>query len=142
MALFMDHHEDLKLPAEVLAQIAEDTRRCHRSGEAPGPAAVPPRYRVGHRATPPHPPHGPLLSARASLPADWRGTKPARHRWTTALRLTCCGDVFVVIVRWLVRLRRWSRRPLRRWLQGRRSWPPRPPGSSAAGPATVARRSR
>jgi hypothetical protein len=34
MALFMDHHEDLKLPAEVLAQIAEDTRRCHRSGEA------------------------------------------------------------------------------------------------------------
>ncbi|WP_422287405.1 hypothetical protein [Trebonia sp.] len=54
MALFMDHHEDLKLPAEVLAQIAEDTRRCHRSGEAPGPAAVPPRYRVGHRATPPH----------------------------------------------------------------------------------------
>ena len=54
MPLFMDYHEDLKLPAEALAQIAEDTRRCHRSGEAPGPAAIPPRYRVGHRATPPH----------------------------------------------------------------------------------------
>ena len=25
MALLMDHHEDLKLPAETLAQIAEDT---------------------------------------------------------------------------------------------------------------------
>jgi hypothetical protein len=25
MALFMDYHEDLKLPAEALAQIAEDT---------------------------------------------------------------------------------------------------------------------
>jgi hypothetical protein len=53
MALLMDYHEDLKLPAETLAPIAEDTRRCHRSGEAPGPAAVPPRCRVGHRATPP-----------------------------------------------------------------------------------------
>lgn len=54
MALFTDYHEDLKLPAETLAQIAEDTSRCHRSGEAPGPAAVPPRYRVvasGHAAT-------------------------------------------------------------------------------------------
>ena len=26
MALFMDFHEDLKLPAEALAQIAEDAR--------------------------------------------------------------------------------------------------------------------
>ena len=26
MALFMDYHEDLKLPAAALAQIAEDTR--------------------------------------------------------------------------------------------------------------------
>jgi len=26
MALFMDFHEDLKLPAEAIAQIAEDTR--------------------------------------------------------------------------------------------------------------------
>jgi Protein of unknown function (DUF4242) len=27
MALFMDFHEDLKLPAEAVAQIADDTRR-------------------------------------------------------------------------------------------------------------------
>ena len=27
MALFMDHHEDLKLPAQALTQIAEDTSR-------------------------------------------------------------------------------------------------------------------
>ena len=26
MALFMDFHQDLKLPAEAIAQIAEDTR--------------------------------------------------------------------------------------------------------------------
>ena len=26
MALFMDYHEDLKLPAEAIAQIADDTR--------------------------------------------------------------------------------------------------------------------
>jgi Protein of unknown function (DUF4242) len=26
MAMFMDFHEDLKLPAEAIAQIAEDTR--------------------------------------------------------------------------------------------------------------------
>lgn len=81
MALLMDNHEDLKRPAEAPAQIAEDTSRCHRH----------------------IPPQGRSLSARASRPADWRGTKPDRHRWTTALRLTCCGDVFVVIVRWLPR---------------------------------------
>ena len=34
MALFMDYHEDLKLPAQALAQIAEDGRhaRADRSG--------------------------------------------------------------------------------------------------------------
>jgi len=38
MALFMDHHEDLKLPAEALVQIAEDTRhaRADRFGVSCG----------------------------------------------------------------------------------------------------------
>ena len=39
MALFMDYHEDLKLPAEALAQIAEDTShaRADRSRERAWP---------------------------------------------------------------------------------------------------------
>jgi hypothetical protein len=49
MALFMDYHEDLKLPAEALAQIAEDTSHaradrfgmrqvelCHNASTTPG----------------------------------------------------------------------------------------------------------
>lgn len=38
MALFMDYHEDLKLPAEAAAQIADDTRhaRADRIGVSCG----------------------------------------------------------------------------------------------------------
>ena len=49
MARFMDFHEDLKLPAEALAQIAEDAR--HRSA-CPGVrtlAAVSPRLPLRNR---------------------------------------------------------------------------------------------
>ena len=99
MALFMDYHEDLGLPAEAPAQIAEDTSHAranwvgvrqvelcpnpdgkvyclldgsdedairqhhaalgvpcgevHQVDSLTSPA-IPPRYRIGHRATPPH----------------------------------------------------------------------------------------
>jgi hypothetical protein len=48
MARFMDFHEDLELPAEAIAQLAQDTRnaRADQFGRAPD-RAVPQRRRQG-----------------------------------------------------------------------------------------------